>query len=198
VQLIVTGLYHCCYIVARPGSCGRNGRPIYMVGGSISTGHLNAYMDNLIEKVDRVLDPFFSCTTIEEVVHRLPVGLSRQQIAIITSRWPFFHAMRREAVLCNGMGFPPSTLFKSSFQSLYNVIKGGLDANTQQYISIRPNVKVSFEQKYVIRMILANVSNSWRAFQLFSMSGDLENLTYTKLKTKVNNSKVKLQIFCMI
>jgi hypothetical protein len=51
---------------------------------------------------------------------------------------------------CNMAGFPSCALFKSSFQSLYNVIKGGLDANTQQCVSIHPNVKVSFDQKYVI------------------------------------------------
>jgi hypothetical protein len=31
VQMLVTGLNHCCYIVAKPGSSGGKGRPIYMV-----------------------------------------------------------------------------------------------------------------------------------------------------------------------
>jgi hypothetical protein len=104
--------------------------------------------------------------------------------------------MRKDAIACLGSGFPPSSLFKSSFQSLYNIIKGGLDANTQQYVSIWPNVKVSFEQKYAIRMILANVSNSWRAYQLLNLSGDLAEMTLSQLKRKLKNSKNKLQKFC--
>jgi hypothetical protein len=57
-------------------------------------------------------------------------------------------------------------LFKTSYQCLYNNIKGGLDANTQQYVSIQPNVKVSFESKYIIHMVLAAVTNAWRTCQL--------------------------------
>jgi len=75
------------------------------------------------------------------------------------------------------------------------VIKGGLDANTQQYISIRPNVKVSFEQKYVIRLILAIVSNSWRAFQLLQLDSNIEELQFSQVRKKLQNSKVKLTKF---
>jgi hypothetical protein len=45
--------------------------------------------------------------------------------------------------------------FKSSFQILFTAIKSDLDHNTQQYVSIHPSVKVSFEQIYAIRMLLA-------------------------------------------
>jgi len=55
--------------------------------------------------------------------------------------------MRQDALGTNNNGFPPSVVFKHAFQSMYNNIKGGLDANTQQYISICPSVKVNFEQK---------------------------------------------------
>jgi hypothetical protein len=88
----------------------------------------------------------------------------------------FFHELRKSAIDCGNAGFPPCSLFKTSFQSSNNVVKGGLDTNTQQYISIRPNDKVSFEQKNVIRLILAIVSNSWRAFQLLQSDSNIEEL----------------------
>jgi hypothetical protein len=196
VQMLVTGLNHCCYIVAKPGSSGGKGRPIYMVCGATTNKHMNVYLRLLIDKVSRVLNPFVYSNTMDEVLNQVPKGLPSQQIDIINSRWPFFHAMRKDAFDCHGCGFPQSSLLKSIFQSLYNVIKGGLDANTQQYVSIRQNVKVSFEQNYVIKMILANVSNSWRAYQLLNMSVDLEEFTLSQMKRKVKNSKIKLQKFC--
>jgi hypothetical protein len=154
------------------------------------------YLRYLEDKVNMALDPFMSCTTIDEVVSQLPTGLTFEQVDIITSRRSFFYAMRKDALDFPECGFPPSPLFKSFFLSLYNVIKSSLDANAQQYVSMWPNVTVSFEQKCVIRMVLANVSNAWRAFQLLNMSGDLEEFTLSQVKRKVKNSKVKLQKFC--
>jgi len=90
----------------------------------------------------------------------------------------------------------PINLFKSSYQSLYNSLKGGLDANTQQYVSIQPNVSVTFEQKYLLRMLLAGVTNAWRAFQLMHLELD-ENTdwTYTNVRNKVRKSDHKLKKF---
>jgi len=72
----------------------------------------------------------------------------------------------------------PINLFKSSYQSLYNSLKGGLDANTQQYVSIQPNVSVTFEQKYLLRMLLAGITNAWRAFQLMHLAERKSVITY--------------------
>ncbi len=107
-------------------------------------------------------------------------GLIKQAIL---SQWKLDRIL--DAISCNKAGFPSCALFKSSFQSLYNAMKGGLDANTQQYMSIRPNVKVSFEQTYVICMLLANASNSWRGYQLLQLSDDIEDMSLSQLKHKL-------------
>ncbi len=69
---------------------------------------------------------------------------------------------------------------------------GGLDANTQQYMSIMPKVNVKFEQKYVLRMILAVVTNSWRAFQLLRCTNAIERTSLISFKTKMKNMKLTL------
>jgi hypothetical protein len=43
---------------------------------------------------------------------------------------------------------------------MYSTLKGGLDAKTQQYFSINPPVKTGFEQKYIVWIIVANVTNA--------------------------------------
>jgi len=146
-QVLVTGLKYCIYIVARPGTTGGKGKPIYMVFGTIEQNQFYAFLSYLNRKMDRILAPFYKSKNVDEVLAALPPGLSDIEQQIIRSRWPFFHKLRQSAIDCGKIGFPPTSLFKTSFQSLYNVIKGGLDANTQHYISIRPNVKITFEQE---------------------------------------------------
>jgi hypothetical protein len=90
VQLLVTGLNHCCHIIAKSGSSGGKGRPIYMVCGTTTNRHMNLYLSFLIDKVSRVLNPFISSATIDEVVNRLPRGLTSQQVDIITLGGLFF------------------------------------------------------------------------------------------------------------
>jgi hypothetical protein len=90
----------------------------------------------------------------------------------------------------------PINLFKSSYQSLYNSLKGRLDANTQQYVSIQPNVSVTFEQKYLLQMLLAGVTNAWRAFQLMHLELDKNtDWTYSNVRNKVRKSDHKLKKF---
>jgi hypothetical protein len=48
----------------------------------------------------------------------------------------------------NYKGFPPTSLYKTTFQMMYNCLKGGLDAKGQQCAAIQPKIKVGFEQKY--------------------------------------------------
>jgi hypothetical protein len=69
--------------------------------------------------------------------------------------------MRDDILTLDYECYPRLSLFKSIYQSLYNALKGGLDANMEQYISICPNVSVTFEAKYVLRMILAIVTITW-------------------------------------
>jgi hypothetical protein len=47
---------------------------------------------------------------------------------------------------------------------IYNAFKGDLDA--QQDHAICQPIKATFEQKYVVRLLLKIVSNAWRTFQL--------------------------------
>jgi len=78
---------------------------------------------------------------------------------------------------------------------LYNALKGGLDANTEQYRSIPPNVSVTFEAKYVLRMILVIVTNSWRAYQLLNIKGNIKEMTRFQIKKQLQNSAVRLTTF---
>jgi hypothetical protein len=70
--------------------------------------------------------------------------------------------------------FPATSVFKMEVQSLYNTLKGGLDANSQQFTAICPYFKKKFENKCVIRLLLAVVSNSWRGFQMVNSTVDLD------------------------
>ncbi len=82
-------------------------------------------------------------------------------------------------------GFPSCNIFKASFQVLYNSLKGGLDANTEQVASITPGVKVGFKQKYVLRLISALVTNAWRSLQLLNYGIE------TKLKKRPSQKQNK-------
>jgi hypothetical protein len=50
---------------------------------------------------------------------------------------------------------------KTAIQALYNSLKGGLDANMQQFQAIQPLIKTGFEQKYVVCLLLSIVTNAW-------------------------------------
>ncbi len=64
------------------------------------------------------------------------------------------------------------------------------------HISIHPNIKVNFEKKYVICLILAIVSNSWRAPHILHMDSNIEEFQVFQVQKKLQNSKVKLTKFC--
>jgi hypothetical protein len=101
-----------------------------------------------------------------KLIHGWPLHQTEWQLwascqrKVITTRWPFFTATRRHAIEETESGFPSCNIFKTSFQVLYNSLKGGLDANTEQVASITPGVKVRFKQKYVLRLITALVTNA--------------------------------------
>jgi hypothetical protein len=109
---------------------------------------------------------------VETVVASLPHGLPYESEEIVRTCWQFFCLLRGfdRTRYDPPMGFPATSLFKTPFQSTYNALKGGLDSNTQQYCTIKPRLKTKFETKYVIRLILAIVTNSWRAKQFLTHS----------------------------
>jgi hypothetical protein len=78
---------------------------------------------------------------------------------------------------------------------MYNSLKGGLDANTQQYVSIQPPVKTKFEAKYIICMMIALVTNAWRSYQLLSETVDIDTFTLSTFKKRLRNSGMPLQEF---
>jgi hypothetical protein len=195
-QILVTGFKYCVYIVARPGTVGAKENPIYMVLAVIQKAQFYASLSYLSRKMNTLLSPFFRYNNVDYVINNLPLGLGDNEQEIIQSRWPFFHKIRIAAIECKVTGFAGCSLFKTSFQSLYNVVKGGLDANTQQYISICLNVKLNFKQKYEIRLLLAIVSYSWRKFQLLQMDSNKEELQFSQVRKKLQNSKLKLTKFC--
>jgi hypothetical protein len=77
----------------------------------------------------------------------------------------------------DNVAFPAASVFKTEIQMSHNSLKGGLDANTQQFSSICLQFKAKFEQKYVIRLLLAVLTNAWRAFQLLNHSIEAKSIS---------------------
>jgi hypothetical protein len=69
-------------------------------------------------------------------------------------------------------GFPPCNVIITAVKAFYNSLKGGLDANSQQCQSIMPPIRAGFEQKYVICLVIAIVTNWWRALQVLQQPLD--------------------------
>jgi hypothetical protein len=86
-------------------------------------------------------------------------------------------------------------MFKSKFQILHNSLKGGLDANTQQYVSMQPLVNKKFEVKYIIRMMKAIVMNARRSYQILLETIDVDHFTVSLIKKRLRNSRMPLQEF---
>jgi hypothetical protein len=95
----------------------------------------------------------------------------------------------------DNVAFPATSVFKTEIQTLYNSLKGGLDASTQQFSSICPQLKVKFEQKYVIRLLLAVLTNAWRTFQLLNHNIDAESFSLHLFRKSLNNHCQSLRDF---
>jgi hypothetical protein len=73
---------------------------------------------------------------VDKVLEMIPVHLKSCLVELFKTRWPFFSAVWHHATSKTSNGFPPTKIFKTSFQTLYNSLKGGLDANLEQVASI--------------------------------------------------------------
>ena len=93
------------------------------------------------------------------------------------------------------VGFPATSVLKTKVQMIYNALKGGLDANTQQYRAICPSIKATFEQKYVVHLLLAIVGNAWRAFQLLGHRDRVTEIPMLSLRKMLANHSVGLRDF---
>ncbi len=142
-----------------------DGRILYIIFATATELQLNNFMESVHQRCHHLLKTFYLSTSIDDVMRSLSPALSHETREIFRTRWPFFNKMRHFVLTKYNppMGFPATSLIKTPFQSLYNAMKGGLDYNTQQYCCINPSIKTKFETKYVLCLILAIVTNSWRA-----------------------------------
>ena len=195
VQVSVLRVFLSCYIVAQPGTSAGPGRILYVVVGTVTTEYAENFLQCYVARLKDILLPLYECRNVGEVLTNLPDGLDQKTIDIVRSRWPLFNCTRETAIAMNYKGFPPTSLYKTTFQMMYNCLKGGLDANSQQCAAIQPKIKVGFGQKYVVRMILAIVTNSWRAYQVLRSTSELEQLSYTAVKLRLQRKADKLTEF---
>jgi hypothetical protein len=174
IQMITLKVQWALYVVGQPGTASNTGRIIYIVFVYAPTEPLQQFMDEATAAFEPVLSRFYTNTTVDAVMESLPDTILEKQRNLIRSRWPFFTLCRNFVVPDMYFGFPSTSVIKTAVQTLYNSLKGGLDANTQQYASIVPPIKTGFEQKYIIRLLMAIVTNSWRAQQVLLQPVNLE------------------------
>jgi len=167
-----TNLLYAVYLAATPGTSNTTGRIIYTVKVFTNEAIMADFCSKLMEKFDEHLQPFFTSTDINEVMESLPTDLTTNDQQLIKSRWPFFHLACSYVMPNLYYGFPPCNLIKTAVQVLYNSLKGGLDANSQQCQSIMPPIRAGSDQKYVMRSVIAIVTNSWRALQILQQQLD--------------------------
>lgn len=93
------------------------------------------------------------------MVNLLPDGMTEINKKILEIG--FFSVMRNHLEHYPNIAFPATSVFETEVQVLFNPLKGGLDAKSQQFAAICPYFKTKFESKYVKCLLLAVVSNSW-------------------------------------
>jgi hypothetical protein len=195
VQLSVLKLKYCIYIVGQAGVRGAMGRIIYVVIGTLQLDDLLQFVDKMRDTFEDILNPFFTSGTLDEMVKLLPDGMMESNIKILETCWMFFTDMRNHLEHYPNYAFPSTSVFKTEVQSLYNTLKGGLDANSQQFPAICPYFKTKFENKYVIRLLFAVVSSSWRAFKMVNSTVDVDNFSLHLYRKHLSNTFQSLKDF---
>jgi hypothetical protein len=199
----------CCYIVATAGVRNSKGGIIYVVMANVVKTVYWDFNKSLFKAFHKELQAFYTVQSSAQLLEALQfLDLTKDDTNMLTSRWLFFRQLRCQIVKSQEVdedmsdhsetfpfSFPPTTMFKSKFQIMYNSLKGGLDANTQQYISIQPPVQTKFEAKYIICMMIAIVTNAWRSYQLLSETVDIDTFTLSMFKKRLRNSGMPLQEF---
>jgi hypothetical protein len=66
---------------------------------------------------------------------------------VIETHWIFFRDMRNHLEYYPNDAFSATFVCKTEVQALHNTLKGGLDANSQQFTAISPYFKLKFENK---------------------------------------------------
>jgi hypothetical protein len=187
VQLSNMKLNFCVYLVGQAGTRGASGRIIYTVLGGCTVDYMTSFITTVRDKFEEILLPFFNSENTKDLVDNLPQNISYKSKEIIESRWNFFHDTRKHLLSKGNVAFPATSVFKTEIQTMYNSLKGGLDANTQQFSSICPQLKTKFEQKYIVRLLLAVVTNAWRTFQLLNNNVDEYNFSLHQFRKSLIN-----------
>jgi uncharacterized membrane protein (Fun14 family) len=61
--------------------------------------------------------------------------------------------------------------------------------------SITLGMMVGFEQKYVLRLITALVTNAWQSMQLLQYGIEIEIMAFTKTRQEVNRNGIRSKDF---
>jgi hypothetical protein len=195
MQLSVLKLKYCIYIDGQAGVRGAMGRMIHVVIGKLQLDDLLQFVDKMHDTFEDILNPFFTSGTLDEMVKLLPDGMMESNTNILETCWMFFTDMRNHLEHYPNYAFPATSALKTELQSLYNTLKGGLDANSQQFAAICPYFKTKSVTKYVICLLLAVVSNSWRAFQMVNSTVDVDNFLLHLYRKHVSNACPSLKDF---
>jgi hypothetical protein len=158
--------------ISQAGTQGSSGRIIYAVLVHFPPLEFEHFIEQILNKFGQLLNPFYESDTIDKLCGKLATNLSERDIQLISSRWSFFKLMRSVVLPDCYVGFTPINVVETAVQVLYNLMKGGLDSNMQQYNSITPSIHTGFEQKYVICLLFCIVTNAWRAQQLLHATID--------------------------
>ena len=134
VQMAVLEFQHCVYVVGQAGTRGVSGRIIYTVIARAPEGVVDQFTALLTNTFEPLLSPFFANSNISQVLQQLPKELSDDVKRIIETRWILFNNMRQYKLRHSDLGFPATSVLKTKVQMIYNALKGGLDANTQNIV----------------------------------------------------------------
>ena len=101
----------------------------------------NSFGQHWLTSLTMSYNNFYSSSNIDEVMLSLPSTLTKKEIQLIHTQWPFFNIAYSYVVLNLPYSFPSCNIIKTAVQALYNSMKVGLDANLQQSLAILPPIK---------------------------------------------------------
>ena len=167
-QAFVTGFKYGVYVVSVSDE-ENGGRIVQIIICKISVENIATHSLNLRDWGSRLLDWLYNPIIVNRVFcveEDFPPWVSLKQKEIIISRSYLWYGYYKFLQNDDGDFMPsvPLKLFKNAHQLNYNKGKGGLDKATEQEALLRVRSKLSFESKYVVRMINAILVNTWRSF----------------------------------
>jgi hypothetical protein len=96
------------------------------------------FLDRMWFTFEDILNPFLTCETLDDMVKHLPKNMMDSTKKVIETHWIFFRDMKNHLEYYPNLAFLATSVFKTEAQALYSTLKGGLDANSQQFAEIRP------------------------------------------------------------